>query len=189
MSNLETVADERGVPLYEAFKESLAKGLLRKPALAVLIKAMERAREDLDKVAPHELAMRLMEESGYLEMYENEGTEEAFARVENIHEFISAIKDYEDYGTAERDKPTLANFLEEVSLINDTDSYEDNANRVTLMTIHSAKGLEFPVALIVGMEEGLFPHARSLDSPDEMEEERRLCYVAMTRAMEQLYMF
>ncbi len=185
----EKLSEERGIPLYEAFKGALEQRVLRKPALATLIKAIDKAREDLLKVPPHEIAMRLMEESGYLDMYEKEGTEEAMARVENIHEFISAIRDYENYGTAENDIPTLANFLEEVSLINDTDSYEDNANRVTLMTIHSAKGLEFPVALIIGMEESLFPHARSLDSPDEMEEERRLCYVAMTRAMERLYMF
>ena len=122
-------------------------------------------------------------------MWEDEKTEEAEARIENLHELISAIRDFE----TNRENISLADFLDHVALISDIDTYEDEHNRVTLMTLHSAKGLEFPVVFMVGMEEGLFPHSRSInklggDNEDELEEERRLCYVGMTRAMKKLFL-
>ncbi|MBI3397973.1 MAG: UvrD-helicase domain-containing protein [Deltaproteobacteria bacterium] len=139
-----------------------------------------------NKFPIHELAKRLLEESSYIKMWEGEKTEEAEARIENLHELISAMRDFEKG----RENPSLAEFLDHVALISDIDTFEDKHNRVTLMTLHSAKGLEFPVVFMVGMEEGLFPHSRSIngDSADELEEERRLCYVGMTRAMKKLFL-
>ena len=118
-------------------------------------------------------------------MWQKEGTEEASDRLENIHEFISAIKDYETRTLV----PSLGEFLELVSLATAVDNYEDKSNRVTLMTLHSAKGLEFKTVFLTGLEEGLFPHQRSIGSLAELEEERRLFYVGMTRAMKHLYLY
>jgi DNA helicase II / ATP-dependent DNA helicase PcrA len=123
------------------------------------------------------------ERSGYLAELEGERTVEALARVENLRELAGVADDFSQL----QPDATLAEFLERVSLIADTDQLGDADARVTLMTLHSAKGLEFPVVFMVGMEDSVFPHFRSLGDPEEMEEERRLCYVGMTRAMERLY--
>lgn len=126
----------------------------------------------------------IMEETGYVHDLELEETEEARARIENIDELYSKLVSYEE----EHVHPTLSGFLEEVALIADIDTVDDNENRVLLMTLHSAKGLEFPYVYLAGMEDGLFPSFMTItaDSPDELEEERRLCYVGITRAMKQL---
>lgn len=110
----------------------------------------------------------------------DDGTTASAERIENINELQSVAKQYDEQG--------LAGFLEEVALISDVDSYEQSSNALTLMTMHAAKGLEFPVVFVVGMEESIFPHSRALYDQSEMEEERRLCYVAMTRAKEELYL-
>jgi DNA helicase-2/ATP-dependent DNA helicase PcrA len=109
---------------------------------------------------------------------------DAQSRVENVKEFFSVTEEFEKVS----EDRSLRAFLEQVALISDIDTYEDGANAVTLMTLHSAKGLEFPVVFIVGLEEGLFPHQRSMGDPEELEEERRLCYVGMTRAKEELHL-
>ena len=126
----------------------------------------------------------IIEETGYVRDLELEETEEAKARIENIDELYSKLVSYE----AEHTHPTLSGFLEEVALIADIDTVEDSDNRVLLMTLHSAKGLEFPNVYLAGMEDGLFPSFMTItaDSPDELEEERRLCYVGITRAMKKL---
>jgi DNA helicase-2/ATP-dependent DNA helicase PcrA len=139
----------------------------------------------MGKMALHELALRLLEDAGYMMMWQEENTEEATERVENLFEFISAIKDFE----AANPGAALSDFLDSVALISDIDNYEEKSDRLTLMTLHSAKGLEFKAVFLVGMEEGLFPHSRSADDPEQLEEERRLCYVGMTRAREELYLF
>jgi DNA helicase-2/ATP-dependent DNA helicase PcrA len=126
----------------------------------------------------------LMVETGYLKALEEQGTVEADGRIENLLEFKSVILDYE----TEDPQITLADFLEKVTLIADIDNHDSSENAVTLMTLHSAKGLEFPVVFMPGMEDGLFPSARAVESPGGIEEERRLCYVGMTRAMEKLYL-
>lgn len=110
----------------------------------------------------------------------NDGTIQAEARIENVRELVSVAQEYHD--------ADLALFLEEVALLSDLDSYDETTDAVTLMTLHAAKGLEFPTVFIAGMEEGIFPHSRALFEADEMEEERRLCYVGMTRAMRELYL-
>jgi len=112
--------------------------------------------------------------------YLDDGTPQGEARVENVKELLSVAQEYQDLG--------LAGFLEEVSLVSDIDSANFDGDAVTLMTLHAAKGLEFPVVFMTGMEETIFPHSRALYDQAEMEEERRLCYVGMTRAREELYM-
>jgi len=125
----------------------------------------------------------VVEMSGYKKMLDD-GSVEGEARLENIAELISVAHKYDSLEAGN----SLNIFLEEVSLISDLDTMEDEDNAVTLMTVHSAKGLEFPTVFITGLEEGIFPHNRSLMDREELEEERRLMYVAMTRAMERLYL-
>jgi DNA helicase-2/ATP-dependent DNA helicase PcrA len=126
-----------------------------------------------------ELIRFIIDRTGYIRALEAEGSPESFSRIENLKELANAAHDAEERGE------TLADFLDHAALASDTDQIDPNA-RVTLMTLHAAKGLEFPLVFLAGLEEGLFPHSRTLNSPDELEEERRLCYVGMTRAMNSL---
>jgi DNA helicase-2/ATP-dependent DNA helicase PcrA len=126
-----------------------------------------------------ELIRFLLDRTGYIKALETEGSPEAFSRIENLKELANAAHDAEVRGE------TLADFLDHAALASDTDQFDPEA-RVTLMTLHAAKGLEFPLVFLAGLEEGLFPHSRTLSRPDELEEERRLCYVGMTRAMSSL---
>ncbi len=126
-----------------------------------------------------ELIRFLIDRTGYIKSLEAEGSPESFSRIENLKELANAAHDAEERGE------TLADFLDHAALASDTDQFDPEA-RVTLMTLHSAKGLEFPLVFLAGLEEGLFPHSRTLNNPDELEEERRLCYVGMTRAMNTL---
>jgi DNA helicase-2/ATP-dependent DNA helicase PcrA len=126
----------------------------------------------------------LMNQSEYLDALRSERTEEAQSRLENLQELINVTIEFD----AGPEPPSLAMFLENVSLVSDIDSYEDGSDAVALMTLHSSKGLEFPVVFLVGLEEGVFPHSRSLGEDSELEEERRLCYVGMTRAREELHL-
>src|SRR6185312_3552242 len=121
----------------------------------------------------------LIDRTGYIKQLEEEATPDAFSRIENLRELVNAAMDSRDRGEA------LAEFLDHAALVSDVDTY-DPRGKVTLMTLHSAKGLEFNLVFLMGMEEGLFPHSRAFNDPDQMEEERRLCYVGMTRAMDQL---
>ncbi len=131
-----------------------------------------------------ELIVRVWEETGYRALLEDERTVEAQGRLENLDEFLSVAASF----VKNSDDSSLAAFLATVSLYTDQDSYDEQAEAVTLMTLHSAKGLEFPVVFLVGLEEGLFPHSRSLEDEDSVEEERRLCYVGLTRAKKRLYL-
>ena len=130
-----------------------------------------------------ELYDQLLEKSGYLADLERQNNEEASGRIDNIMELKSNIVDY----CQRTEQPTLAGFLEEISLITDVDRYDADADAVTMMTMHSAKGLEFPIVFLCGCEEGLFPSFRSMENEEEIEEERRICYVAMTRAKRELH--
>jgi DNA helicase II / ATP-dependent DNA helicase PcrA len=136
-------------------------------------------RKPGDAATLPELIKFLIDRTGYIRSLEEEGTPEAFSRIENLKELANAAQDAEERGE------TLAEFLDHAALVSDTDQYEPDA-RVTLMTLHSAKGLEFPLVILAGLEEGLFPHSRTLNDPNQMEEERRLCYVGLTRAMNSL---
>jgi DNA helicase-2/ATP-dependent DNA helicase PcrA len=126
-----------------------------------------------------ELIRFLIDRTGYIKALEAEGSPEAFSRIENLKELANAAHDAETRGE------TLGDFLDHAALASDADQFDPDA-RVTLMTLHAAKGLEFPLVFLAGLEEGLFPHSRTLNNPDELEEERRLCYVGMTRAMDTL---
>ena len=121
----------------------------------------------------------LIDRTGYIKQLEAEDTPEAYSRIENLHELVNAAMDSRDRGE------TLDQFLDHAALVSDADSYDEQA-QITLMTLHAAKGLEFPLVFLCGLEEGLFPHSRTFLNPDDVEEERRLCYVGMTRAMDQL---
>ena len=146
-----------------------------------LIRAMQRLSEE----APlPEFYETLIQESGYAAMLTEKRDQESKNRLENIHELTSSISGYLEHA----EDPSLGGFLDEVALYTDLDSVEDTDNCVTLMTMHAAKGLEFPVVFTVGMEEGVFPGFRSIGEEEELEEERRLCYVALTRAKEKLYL-
>ena len=132
-----------------------------------------------DSATLPELIRFLLDRTGYIKALETEGSPEAFSRIENLKELANAAHDAEARGE------TLAEFLDHAALASDTDQFDPDS-RVTLMTLHAAKGLEFPLVFLAGLEEGLFPHSRTLNNPDELEEERRLCYVGMTRAMNAL---
>src|SRR6266700_1178447 len=121
----------------------------------------------------------LIDRTGYIKQLEEEDTPEAYSRVENLRELVNAAMDSKDRGE------TLDQFLDHAALVSDADAYDERA-QITLMTLHAAKGLEFPLVFLGGLEEGLFPHSRTFLNPDDVEEERRLCYVGMTRAMDQL---
>ena len=147
---------------------------------AALITRLATAREKTPLPAFIDL---VLDASGYREDLKQERSSEADARLENLEELIAAAEDY----VRGQEDATLEGFLDGVALVSDVDELPDGARGVTLMTLHSAKGLEFPVVFLTGMEEGVFPHVRAMDSVDEIEEERRLCYVGITRAKERLW--
>ncbi len=145
----------------------------------VIADAVEGFRAPGDGASTAELLKFLIDRTGYIKLLEEEDTPDALARVENLHELVNAAMDSRDRGE------TLNEFLDHAALVSDADDYDENS-RITLMTLHAAKGLEFPLVFLIGLEEGLFPHSRTLLAPDDIEEERRLCYVGMTRAMDTL---
>ncbi|MFZ5639289.1 MAG: DNA helicase PcrA [Bacillota bacterium] len=158
-------------------------GRVTKPVLE-LIKLINGWREKLADFTVTALVEEILDKTGYMRELQAENTVEAETRIENIKEFLSVTKDFDKHS----EEKSLEEFLAGISLVSDIDTYEDKSDAVVLMTMHSAKGLEFPVVFVVGMEEGIFPHSRSLLESAEMEEERRLFYVAITRAMEKLYL-
>ena len=145
---------------------------------------MEELREGIEKTSLSELARNIFVKSDYKKALENDKFDKAEERMENIKELFSVIEDY----LRKNDDPTLGGFLEEVSLLSDIDNMEEENHLVTLMTLHSAKGLEFPVVFLAGMEEGIFPHSNSMAENEDLEEERRLCYVGITRAQDKLHL-
>jgi DNA helicase II / ATP-dependent DNA helicase PcrA len=140
---------------------------------------VEGFRAPGDAASTGELLKFLIDRTGYIKLLEQEDSPESLARIENLRELVNAAMDSRDRGE------TLAEFLDHAALVSDADQYDEDS-RITLMTLHSAKGLEFPLVFLIGLEEGLFPHSRTLLAPDDIEEERRLCYVGMTRAMDTL---
>ena len=152
-------------------------------ALAAFVRMMKELADGIETRPPAETLNALLDQTGYRKMLVEEGTEESASRMANLDELLNAAAD-----AAERGE-TLRDFLDHAALVSDADSVDDRAP-VSLLTMHNAKGLEFPVVFIAGMEEGLFPHSRSINSGDamQMEEERRLCYVGMTRARKKLYL-
>ena len=187
ISKVSDYAAMEDISFYTALKKAEEIPGLGRSAAKVkpFVTAIQRFRSAAEYVGVSELLKMVLEETGYLQELEAEGTDEAVARIENIDELISKAVAYEE-GT---DAPSLSGFLEEVALVADIDELDDDSNHVVLMTLHSAKGLEFPKVFLTGMEDGLFPSYMSItsdDSTEEIEEERRLAYVGITRAKEEL---
>ena len=182
-------AMERGVGFYEALRTAdMIPGIGRAAGkLESFMALMEHFKEKAETMSISDLMQLVIDMTGYVEELEAEGKEEADARKENIDELMSKIASYEE---SCEDYPTLSGFLEEVALVADIDSLDENSDYVVLMTLHSAKGLEFPEVYLTGMEDGMFPSYMTMtsDDPAEIEEERRLCYVGITRAKENLTM-
>jgi DNA helicase-2/ATP-dependent DNA helicase PcrA len=183
LAKLMSFADDAEMSLWEAMDRTAAAGVGTAPAKAVatfrtVIQSLMSASQELD--VP-ELIERVLEQSGYFDSLEAERTIEAQGRIENLQELVALAREWMESAA----EPTLSSFLQEVSLYSDQDAIRGDGSLVTLMTLHNAKGLEFRAVYLIGMEEGIFPHSRSIEEQG-VEEERRLCYVGMTRAMERL---
>ncbi len=187
-STLNAIAEE-GARRGLTFPEALADGPTVQAAapkktrdIAAFLHEIE-VFSGIAERGPAALLISVLEETGYVRELQAEDTPEAQSRIENLQELIGVARDYE-----EREGLDLLGFLSNISLVSDLDAMDVSASAVTLMTLHMAKGLEFPVVVLCGLEEGVFPHNRSLLDSSEIEEERRLCYVGMTRAMDELYL-
>ncbi len=186
IGKVEAYAAEQDIHFYDALLEAdYIPGLGRAAAkIRPFTLFIQSLRSQLEYLSVKELLEKIIEDTGYVKELEAEDTEEARARIENIDEFISKAADYE----ASAAEPSLSGFLQEVALVADIDSVDDSSDYVLLMTLHSAKGLEFNEVYMAGMEDGLFPSYMTItgDDPSELEEERRLCYVGITRARKKL---
>jgi DNA helicase II / ATP-dependent DNA helicase PcrA len=188
VDRLLAVARDRGVGLSAALEiaasdpEILGSGPRKKVvAFCELLRSLRAAQATLP---PAELAEKVLADSGYRDQLAAETTVEAEGRLENLMELVEQMREYQ----REVEEPTLAEFLERVTLVSDVDGFDPEKGAVALMTVHTAKGLEFPAVYVVGLEEGVFPHQRSIDDDSAVQEERRLCYVAFTRAMKRLHL-
>ena len=190
VNRITEAAQQRGISFYEALcSADLVPGLGRSISKLESFAAMiEYFRKEAEHLSITELMEEILTETGYVEELKAEGEEEAEARLQNIDEFLNKIAAYEE--SCEEELPTLSGFLEEVALVADIDSLDEESDYVVLMTLHSAKGLEFPYVYLAGMEDGIFPSYMTItaDDPTEIEEERRLCYVGITRAKKELAM-
>ena len=187
-TSLDKIADlaiQNETSMYEVIKNADQYGMNRVfLASREFINLIEETKVKKDDIPISEFIQYMLKKSGYLKSLEDENTIEAENRIENLEEFLNVAMEFEK----EEAENTLQNFLEGMTLSSDLDNVDDEENSVTLMTLHSAKGLEFPVVFLVGMEEGIFPGYRSIGEPSEIEEERRLCYVGVTRAKENLFL-
>ncbi len=198
VAHVDRFAESEGISFFEALRrvdESSRLTVRAQRSVAEFVALMDHLAERAED-GPAAAIEAVLDETGYLDMLRADRSIEAMGREENLRELASAVAEFEEIGPAsmgpaewaEIDAMTkLGLFLEAISLVADIDSYEDR-DLVTLMTLHNAKGLEFPVVFITGMEDGVFPHFRSLGSPKELEEERRLCYVGITRAEQRLFL-
>ncbi len=186
VEKLEGFASAHGLPLGEVLPRATEAGVSAATAKRIqqFDQLLKTLRVYLEKERLSHFVQELIERTGYAEELRAEGTIEAESRMENLEELVSVVADYEDSA----EKPSLHEFLDQVSLISDIDRLNDRSLALPLMTLHLAKGLEFPVVFFVGMEEGLLPHLRSFDTREEMDEERRLTYVGMTRAKKKLFL-
>ena len=191
IEKLKVLAEVQGKSMMEAISDpEVATGLPAKAGVSVvnMAQVIELCREERDNLRISDIYDLLLVRTGYLKSLEDQNTIEAEGRIENLMDFKSFIYDFEKEKEAQGEEATLEEFLEKVATDGDADKYQSESGKVTLMTLHSAKGLEFPVVFMPGMEDGLFPGHRAMDSEEKMEEERRLCYVGMTRAKERLFL-
>ena len=186
-SKIEDAATQLGIPLWEILSDESSVNTLAGRSAKAIIKFAEmigRWQSQVETLPASQIVQGIIQDSGYIEDLKNQGTDEATNRIENVIELYNAVLQFEE----QNEEPTLTSFLAKASLASDLDDLQEEDSRVSLMTLHSAKGLEFPVVFLVGMEQGLFPNFRSLDDPKAIEEERRLCYVGITRAQELLFL-
>jgi DNA helicase-2/ATP-dependent DNA helicase PcrA len=187
IEKIEAFSRERRLPLYEGLKQAVGEDWLP-PAVTTkmneFVQMIEKFREEARTLTLSQLTLALLAKTEYMQRLKEEGTDAAFSKMENVDELINVLVGLEQG----EEKVSLESFLDKVSLVTDVDLYEDKGNRVSLMTLHCAKGLEFPVVFILGLEEGLLPHYRRGEEIEDMEEERRLFYVGMTRAKERLFL-
>lgn len=185
IDNISEISEKTGLSMFDVIKHADEYGLNRVKANADdFIKTIEELRGKIEDLSISELIKETLDKTGYVRALEQENTTEAETRIENLEEFLTVAIEFEE----EEAENTLADFLEGITLSSDIDGMEDSEDSVTLMTLHSAKGLEFPVVFLVGMEEGIFPGNKSIGEPKELEEERRLFYVGITRAKQYLYL-
>jgi DNA helicase-2/ATP-dependent DNA helicase PcrA len=180
-------AQELNISLWEILSDQTSVNTLAgRSAKGVnsFAEIIQRWQEQAENLTAAEIVKGIMEESGYIEDLKKQGTDEAENRLENVSELYNAVLQFQE----ENEDTSLGGFLANASLASDLDDLKDGQKSVSLMTLHSAKGLEFPVVFLVGLEQGLFPNYRSMDDPASLEEERRLCYVGITRAQEQLFL-
>ena len=186
VDRLKAAAEERNQSIFDIIMDgkglSISSGTLNK--LQAFLLMMQDFRDVADTMSVSELINYVLEQTGYMDKLISENTNEALSRAENLREMIGAAMDFEQ----KMPDGTLEDFLTELALVSDVDDLDEDSDAVVLMTLHNAKGLEFPIVFMAGMDEGIFPHSRSLLDEDQLEEERRLCYVGMTRAKKKLYM-
>jgi DNA helicase-2/ATP-dependent DNA helicase PcrA len=189
LDKLEQAAQTLGeIPLWEILSDQTSvKTLAGRSARGVLefVEVIQKYRQVLEEQKGSEIIQGLLEDSGYLAALKAEGTDEADDRFSNVQELYNAVLQFEEENV---DDPSLIAFLANASLASDLDDVKEGGNAISLMTLHASKGLEFPVVFLVGLEQGLFPNYRSLEDPAATEEERRLCYVGITRAQERLFL-
>jgi DNA helicase-2/ATP-dependent DNA helicase PcrA len=187
VDHLIAAAQDLGLPLWEVLNnETLVKSVAGRSAKPVISfnQMIHRWREQVDHLPASQIVQGVMEDSGYIQDLKAQGTDEAQERLQNVLELYNAVLQFEE----ENEDSTLIAFLASASLASDLDNLPEVQSRVSLMTLHSSKGLEFPIVFLVGLEQGLFPNFRSLENPSALEEERRLCYVGITRAQERLFL-
>ena len=185
LDKIQAISEQTGIPMYNIIKEADQYGLARVYANAQsFVAVIEDLISKKDEYTITELIKHTLKETGYTKALEEENSIEAENRIENLEEFLTVAVQFEEE-EAEND---LSSFLEGITLSSDLDGMDEEEESVTLMTLHSAKGLEFPVVFLVGMEEGIFPGYKSIGEPKELEEERRLCYVGITRAKNNLFL-
>ena len=191
LGKLEALARVHGLSLLDILsQDEISYSLPAKAQKPVgeMVRIIRLCAQEKENLRVSDIYDQLLVKSGYLKALEAENTQEAASRIENLLDFKSFIYDYEKEKEDTDEKATLEEFLEKVATNGDADKMEEGTGKVTLMTMHSAKGLEFPIVFLPGMEDGLFPGHRALDNENGMEEERRLCYVGMTRAREKLFL-
>ena len=185
LEQIEEIGNKNGISMFEVIKRANEFGLNRVIANSKeFVETIEEFSVNKEKMTISELVKNILNKTGYKKALELENTIEAENRIENLEEFLTVTMEFEE----EYADNSLAEFLESITLSSDIDEMEESEESVTLMTLHSAKGLEFPAVFLVGMEEGIFPSYRSIGEPKELEEERRLCYVGITRAKNYLYL-
>jgi DNA helicase-2/ATP-dependent DNA helicase PcrA len=185
LDNIQDISDKTGKSMYEIIKYAEQYELNRVKVNSIqFVEVIEELRKQVNQIPISELIKLTLNKTGYVKALENENTIEAESRIQNLEEFLTVAIEFEE----QMAENTLAEFLESISLTSDIDNMEESEDTVTLMTLHSAKGLEFPVVFLVGMEEGIFPGYKSIGEIKELEEERRLFYVGITRAMQYLYL-